>query len=311
MEQMIYVLGAGSLGLLYASRLARTGKTVTLLVKPSQANALGLGITLREGEAALAKRVFVRVKSEANNEADSKTHAEIQISQLIIATKAGQAAAALNKWKACLTDDAEILMLQNGLGSQAEVAAMLTPSQTLLAASVTEGAYLEAVGAVVHAGKGKTLVGRWRGANKTAVAHWVSRLTIAGLAAESVEAIRPVLWHKLAVNAVINPLTAIHNVENGALASRDYKPQVDALCAELLQVFKRLGIVEPEGGLASRIEQVILSTAANRSSMLQDLDKGKKTEIDYITGTLLKVATSLKLALPTHQAMYNAVKAAE
>lgn len=303
MEQMIYVLGAGSLGLLYASRLARTGKTVTLLVKPSQANALGLGITLREGEAALAKRVFVRVKSEA--------HAEIQISQLIIATKAGQAAAALNKWKACLTDDAEILMLQNGLGSQAEVAAMLTPSQTLLAASVTEGAYLEAVGAVVHAGKGKTLVGRWRGANKTAVAHWVSRLTIAGLAAESVEAIRPVLWHKLAVNAVINPLTAIHNVENGALASRDYKPQVDALCAELLQVFKRLGIAEPEGGLVSRIEQVILSTAANRSSMLQDLDKGKKTEIDYITGTLLKAATSLKLELPTHQAMYNAVKAAE
>ncbi|HKM15010.1 MAG TPA: 2-dehydropantoate 2-reductase [Marinospirillum sp.] len=303
MEQMIYVLGAGSLGLLYASRLARTGKTVTLLVKPSQSNALGLGITLREGEAALAKRVFVRVKSEAN--------AEIQISQLIIATKAGQATAALNKWKACLADDAEILMLQNGLGSQAEVAAMLTPQQTLLAASVTEGAYLEEVGAVVHAGKGKTLLGRWSGANKTAVAHWVSRLTIAGLAAESVDAIRPVLWHKLAINSVINPLTAIHNVENGALASRDYKPQVDDLCLELLQVFKRLGIAEPEGGLASRIEQVIISTAANRSSMLQDLDKGKKTEIDYITGTLLKVATSLKLALPTHQAMYNAVKAAE
>ena len=303
MEQMIYVLGAGSMGLLYASRLARTGKTVTLLVKSSQSNALGLGITLREGEAALAKRVFVRVRSEAN--------ADIQIHQLIIATKAGQAAAALEKWQDCLAENAEILMLQNGLGSQAEVAAMLSPQQTLLAASVTEGAYLEKPGAVVHAGKGKTELGRWSGPDQDAAARWVSRLTIAGLAAEPVAAIRPVLWHKLAVNAVINPLTAINKVENGALASRDYKPQVDALCAELLQVFKRLGIAEPDGGLAYRIEQVILSTAANRSSMLQDITAGKKTEIDYITGSLLKAAKALKLELPSHQAMYNAIKAAE
>lgn len=303
MEQMIYVLGAGSMGLLYASRLARTGKTVTLLVKPSQTNALGLGITLREGEAALAKRIFVRVRSEAN--------AEINIHQLIIATKAGQAAAALEKWQDCLAANAEILMLQNGLGSQAEVAAMLKPQQTLLAASVTEGAYLEKTGAVVHAGKGKTLLGRWSGPATDAATLWVNRLTIAGLTAEAVEAIRPVLWHKLAINAVINPLTAINKVENGALASRKYKPQVDALCTELLQVFKRLGIKEPEGSLAYAIEQVILSTATNRSSMLQDITAGRKTEIDYITGALLKAATALKITLPTHQAMYNAIKAAE
>ncbi|NLW03920.1 MAG: 2-dehydropantoate 2-reductase [Pseudomonadaceae bacterium] len=303
MEQVIYVLGAGSLGLLYASRLARTGKTVTLLVKHSQTNSLGLGITLREGEAALAKRVFVRVRSEPS--------AETPIYQLILATKAGQAAAALSKWQDQLADNAEILMLQNGLGSQAEVANLLTLNQTLLAASVTEGAYLEKAGAVVHAGKGVTQLGRWSGPSKDAAARWVSRLTIAGLTAEVTEPIRPVLWHKLAINSVINPLTAVNRVENGALASREYKPQVDALCAELLQVFKRLGIAEPEGGLLYRVEQVILSTAANRSSMLQDMDAGKKTEIDYITGSLLKAAKVLKLNLPVHQALYEAVKEAE
>jgi len=303
MEQVIYVLGAGSLGLLYATRLARTGKTVCLLVKPSHALALNLGITLREGEADLAKRVFVRVRSEPSS--------EIKIQQLILATKAGQAAKALKNWQACLTDDAEILMLQNGMGSQAEVADLLTPQQTLLAASVTEGAYLEKPGAVVHAGKGKTQLGRWSGAAKNAAARWTSRLTIAGLIAEVVEPIRPVLWHKLAVNSVINPLTAVNGIENGALASREYKPQVEALCAELLQVFKRLGIEEPEGGLVNRVEQVILSTAANRSSMLQDITAGKKTEIDYITGTLLKAAKALKLELKTHQTLYSAVKEAE
>lgn len=303
MERVTYIIGAGSLGLLYAARLARTGKTVTLLVKPSQSNALGLGITLSEGEAALAKRVFVRVRSEPT--------AEIKIHQLIIATKAGQAAQALTTWQECLAEDAEILVLQNGMGSQAEVADLLTAKQTLLAASVTEGAYLEKPGAVVHAGKGKTQLGRWSGPSLDAASRWANRLTIASLTAEVAEPIRSVLWHKLAINAVINPLTAVHKVENGALASREFKPQVDALCAEILQVFKRLGIAEPEGGLVNRVEQVILSTAANRSSMLQDIVAGKKTEIDYITGTLLKASASLKLELKAHQALYKAVKEAE
>lgn len=301
--QATCVLGAGALGLLYATRLARTGRPVTLLVKPRQASALGLGVTLREGEAALAKRVFMRVISQA--------YEGLSIQHLILATKAGQAAEALQSWQTYLQEDAQVLMLQNGLGSQAQVADLLKPTQTLLAASVTEGAYLESSAGVVHAGKGKTLLGRWSGADQQAAASWVSRLTIAGLNAEVAEPIRPVLWHKLAVNAVINPLTAMHRVQNGALAGRDFKPLVNNLCQEILLVFKRLGIAEPEGGLAYRIEQVILATAANRSSMLQDIEAGRVTEIDYITGTLLKAARSLKLELVEHQRLFDQIKQVE
>lgn len=303
MENTLFVLGAGSLGLLYAARMARTGRSVTLLVKPEQAAVLGLGVTLQEGEAALPRRLFMRVISQPTP--------ELQISRLLLATKATQAATALQRWLPHLAADAEVLMLQNGLGSQAEVADLLLSGQTLLAASVTEGAYLKQPGAVIHAGKGKTLLGRWSGPSHQASSGWISRLTAAGLDAELVEPIRPVLWHKLAVNAVINPLTAVHRVENGALSGRDFRPQVQVLCEELLQVFRRIGIAEPAGGLTARIEQVILSTAANRSSMLQDIEAGRVTEIDYITGTLLKVARSLELQLPTHETLYQQVKQAE
>lgn len=302
-SQATYVLGAGALGLLYATRLAKTGRPVTLLVKPRQASALSLGVTLKEGESALPKRVFMRVISQP--------YEGLKIQNLILATKAGQAASALKSWQDCLQDDAQLLMLQNGLGSQAEVADLLRSDQTLLAASVMEGAYLESQAAVVHAGKGKTLLGRWSGADHRAASGWVNRLTIAGLDAEVAEPIRPVLWHKLAVNAVINPLTAVYRVSNGALGGREFKPRVDALCQELLQVFKRLGIAEPEGGLAYRIEQVILSTATNRSSMLQDVEAGRKTEIDYITGALLKAARPLKLELVEHQRLYDQIKQGE
>lgn len=302
-EASINILGAGSLGLLYATRLARMGRSVTLLVRPEKVSLLSLGVTLRESQGGLAKRQFMRVVSQPNS--------DMAIHRLIIATKAGQAAEALKTWQASLTEDAEILMLQNGLGSQSQVAELLSPEQTLLAASVTEGAYLEGPAAVMHAGKGKTQLGRWSGKNKQAADAWVSRLTIAGLEAEKVEPIRPVLWHKLAVNAVINPLTAIHRVENGALAGRDFKPQVEQLVKELLAVFKRLGIPEPEGGLAYRVEQVILATAANRSSMLQDVEAGRATEIDYITGTLLKAAKPFGLKLSEHQKLYEQIKRVE
>jgi len=302
-ETSISILGAGSLGLLYATRLARMGRSVTLLVKPEKISSLSLGVTLRESQGGLAKRQFMRVLSQPNS--------DLAIHRLILATKAGQAAAALKTWQSSLADDAEILMLQNGLGSQSQVAEMLGPQQTLLAASVTEGAYLENSAAVVHAGKGKTQLGRWSGKNKQAADAWVTRLTIAGLEAEKVDPIRPVLWHKLAVNAVINPLTAAYQVENGALAGREFKPQVDALVKELLAVFKRLGIPEPEGGLAYRVEQIILATAANRSSMLQDVQAGRTTEIDYITGTLLKAAKPFGLKLNQHQKLYDQIKAAE
>ena len=302
-DQKIYVLGAGALGLLFANRLARTGQSVGLLVRPERAAQLSLGSQLREGPEGSVKRQFMTLLSQADP--------VLKIKRLILATKAGQAAQALAAWQPALAPDAQVLMLQNGLGSQAEVAALLQPGQTLLAASVTEGAYLEQPATVVHAAKGKTQLGRWSGPDLNAAATWVNRLTVAGLEAEALEPIRPALWHKLAINAVINPLTALYQVENGALAGREFRPQVNQLVEEVLAVFQRLGIPEPEGGLAYRVEQVILATANNRSSMLQDVLAGRPTEIDYITGALLKAARALKLELPVSQQLYWQLKAAE
>lgn len=302
-ENKISVLGAGSLGLLYAARLAKGSCAVRLLVKPDKAAQLAGGIQYKDRKGKGSARQFISVLSQPT--------ADMRIGRLIIATKSAQAAPALTSWLPQLTADAEVLMLQNGLGSQAQVAQLLTPQQTLLAASVTEGAYREGAATVVHAGHGKTQLGYWSGANKQAVAAWVARLTAAGLEAEGVEAIRPLLWHKLAVNAVINPLTAIHRVENGALTGRDFKPQVKAMLDEISQVFQRLGIPEPAGGLAERVEQVMLATAANRSSMLQDVLAGRPTEVDYILGSLLKAAKPLGLQLKQSQALYEQVKAVE
>lgn len=302
MPDTTYILGAGSLGLLYTAKLARSGR-VGLLTKPEHCHLFSLGINYKSSPSTISKKIFVRVISHLSE--GSKIH------RLILATKAGQAAQALSSWLEFLADDAQILMLQNGMGSQAEVAQLLQPKQSLIVASVAQAAYLEEPNLVVKAGQGVSQLGFWQGPNPDVAQQWLSRFTAAGLDYQPVDNIRLALWHKLAVNAVINPLTALYQVENGALAGQKFRPLVAELVAEINELFKRLGIEQPAGGLANRVDDLVIATAQNHSSMCQDLRQGKITEIEYITGSLLRAAKAVKLKMPQHEILYNQIKRIE
>jgi 2-dehydropantoate 2-reductase len=103
--------------------------------------------------------------------------------------------------------------------------------------------------------------------------------------------INTALWTKLAVNCVINPLTAVYGCRNGALAERpELAVRVTQLCREVAQVSYAAGFTDTAQTIDNMVARVIQATAANRSSMLQDVQAGRPTEIDYITGYLLKVA---------------------
>lgn len=302
MPNTTYILGAGALGLLFATKLARTSR-VGLLVKPLHTNNLSLGINYQATASAASKKVFIKLLSQPTP--------NLKINRLILATKASQAAKALSQWQDNLAKDSQILLLQNGMGSQAEVAKLLLPSQSLLAASVAQAAYLKAANQVVEAGQGVSQLGYWQGPNPEVTQQWLSRLTTAGLSFRLTSNIRQALWHKLAVNAVINPLTALHKVANGQLASSEFQPQVKALIEEISLLFSRLGISQPEGGLKANIDTIILATAQNFSSMYQDLTQGKITEIDYITASLLKAAKAARIQLPEHEKLYQQIKELE
>lgn len=297
-DSHIHILGAGALGTLYACRLSRTGRPLVMLVKPDRLETLAAGVYYRESEQASAKRIFMSVADQV---------APASVHHLILTTKAPDAAAAIAAWRPALADQANVLMLQNGMGCQAEVAEYLGPQQTLVVGSVTEGAYLESPGRVIHAGVGETVLGHWSGPDIRAVAQWQNLLMVAGLEVSNVAEIRPILWHKLAVNAAINPLTALYECNNGGLASPDLKPKVEALNRETLALFKRLGIPLPAEGLQEMVERVIYATARNQSSMLQDVKAGRSTELRYITGALLRAAKALKVRLPHHEQVYRAL----
>ena len=121
--------------------------------------------------------------------------------------------------------------------------------------------------------------------------------------------IRPQLWRKLAVNCVINPLTALWNCPNGEL--KNHPQEVASLCAEVAAVVEREGLHTSADDLRCYVEQVIESTAENISSMLQDVRALRHTEIDYITGYLLKRARAHGIAVPENARLYDLVKRKE
>lgn len=222
---------------------------------------------------------------------------------LVVTTKAADTLPALQQWAAQLPAVDRILLLQNGMGQQQACADWLQQQGLpcrLWAGISTEGAYLDTAAGqpprVVHAGAGNTLAGPWQeDASGIALPPAVT----------AVADIRQPMREKLAINAVINPLTALFRCRNGELVSnRRYHTQLLALAQETATLSEQLGwsLSEP---LEQRAEAVARATAANRSSTLQDILAGRPTELPWITGYLLHCAHKAGVPAPLNSSIYQ------
>lgn len=104
------------------------------------------------------------------------------------------------------------------------------------------------------------------------------------------------LWRKLALNCAINPLTVLHACQNGGLLG--HLAEVHGLCTELAALLRRCGQPQAAEGLEEEVQRVIVATAANYSSMYQDVHAGRRTEVHYLLGHACRVAARHGLQLP-------------
>ena len=114
--------------------------------------------------------------------------------------------------------------------------------------------------------------------------------------------IRTPMWHKLAINSVINALTAIYQCANGELINHPQgRPRLQQLCIETQDVMSRVGI-EPLGqGLLNSALRVLQQTALNKSSMLQDCQAGRPTEVEAINGYIIQQGALYHLPCAGHK----------
>lgn len=279
-----HILGAGSLGTLWATRLARAGLPVRLILRDQarlQAYQATGGLTLVEqGQAS-----FHAIPGETVDSPDP-------IARLLVACKAYDAQQAVSQLAARLAPDAELILLQNGLGSQDAVAAQV-PQARCICASSTEGAFRDGDWRVVFAGHGYTWLGD---ASHPAPPLWLDELSASGIPHEWSADILTRLWRKLALNCAINPLTVLHDCRNGGLL--EHHCEVAMLCVELTELLERCGQPVAAQNLQQEVERVIQATAANYSSMYQDVANRRRTEISYLLGHACDMAARHQLNLP-------------
>jgi len=279
-----HILGAGSIGNLWACHLIDSKFPVTLILRNQQKLDL----------FNLTKGIWLKqVLYPTNAELATASHT---INQLLITTKAQDTEQAFNSIRQRISATAKVIVLQNGMGSQQWVKEQL-PQADVVWGSTTDGAWLKEPFAVEHAGKGCTRIG-----SPDNNPQWLNTLNKGFLSIELDENIEVTLWRKLAINCAINPLTAFYQCQNGELTKNPkYLAEMTEICLEVEAVAKAAGIYLFAEPLITHACEVAELTAENYSSMMQDVRQGRITEIDAITGYLYKIATQHGIPTPKNQ----------
>ena len=300
----IGILGAGSIGLHLAGQLALNGKDCVLICRTEQqaAKINTEGLLYQD-----VKGCSSTLKIKAVTMGDCIPCLDF----IFLTVKQPQLPSVLKYLKSINNLKLKIVSFQNGLGHEKLLAEHLGEAQPLFFASTTEGAYRISPSHVRHTGHGQTFVGVWDQSQPFGkYTEEVCRLFVGTSLVVSAEVeMKPRLWKKLIINSCINPLTAILNVQNGLLLeSSSTLELMDCLFAEAALV-ARLEDVEIVDNFMKEIVDVCRNTYQNKSSMLQDIEAGRQTEIDYICGAIVQAAHQHGVKVPIQQSMLNLIKA--
>jgi len=296
-RESVLIVGTGALATLFAARLARSGVGVTMLGTWHE----GLSALRRQG----ARLVNARGREERHPVTATANPNDLpRIQFALVLVKSWQTKRAATDLAACLAEDGLALTLQNGLGNRELLAGRLGPHRVALG-STTTGATLLGPGLAKPGGEGRISV-----ETHDRLHALVCMLESAGFQVEVVKDASAVIWRKLVINAAINPLTALLRVPNGQLLERpSARALMRSLAAETAAVATAEGTRLARRTAVSAVENVALRTAANHSSMFQDIQRGAPTEIDAICGAVTRAGRKHRLPTPLNQTCLQLVQA--
>lgn len=207
--------------------------------------------------------------------------------------------------------DTIVVSLQNGCGNVEQIAEVVENAQ-IVCGITAHGATKLGEGHVRHAGAGPTWLAPFLAERRELAGRVADLLTKSGMDATVVDDMQSMIWSKLIINSAINPLTAISNVWNGQLLEDpELRKTMRKAASEAAAVARAKGMALMYGDEVEEIEKVCRATSKNISSMLQDVRRGRRTEIDSITGVIVKEAHALGVEVPTNEMLLERVHAIE
>ena len=293
----ILIVGTGALATLFAARLTEAGHSVSILGTWKS----GL-VTLRSKGARIVNADGTESAYKVHVTNDPRECEDMK--HALVLVKAWQTECIANQLKECLADDGLAVTLQNGLCNYETLTRSLGPARVALGATTT-GATLLGPGSVRAGGEGIISIERHQ-----AIGPMEEALKSARFSVKLVHDAQSLVWGKLVVNAAINPLTALLGLPNGELLERPSARQViSALAREVADVAAAEHIRLPFDDPVKAAEDVARKTAANHSSMFQDIRRGAPTEIDAICGAVVEIGKRHNMETPANWACWRLVKA--
>lgn len=288
----ILILGPGAVGSLWATKFKLAGHNVSLWGRSSNSEQL---LQLDDNPAI----------SFSNQHIPSVQNADL----IVVTVKAWQVESAIEPLLPYISEDTIIMLMHNGMGT-APLLEAKRPDNPLIVATTTHGAYKPSKEQVLHTGQGNTQLGGFNA--KGAQCDFLAEVMNHALPEVNWNPnINAALWTKLAINCAINPLTAIHQCKNGELAAPEFATELANITRELVEIMNKEGIKVDFDSLHTTVMQVVNATAANYSSMRQDVYHQRRTEIDFITGYLLKAAEKHHISTPENAKLYQRIKQIE
>ncbi|MFB6266527.1 MAG: ketopantoate reductase family protein [Halodesulfurarchaeum sp.] len=306
----IAILGAGSLGSLFGGLLARE-RPVTLIGHEGEhirvIREQGLEIADPDGDS-------FHVEPRATTD-----HAAVADADLVVLTvKSYDTERAMRDVEPHL-EDAPVLSLQNGLGNE-ETIAEFVPSEQVIGGTTSHGALLEKPGLVRHTGTGDTTIGAYGTIDEeetTSTPHGLSDVAAvfqeAGIETEVVTDVSRAIWEKVLVNVGINAATALARVQNGRMWDTGPGSRLlEAAVGEALEVARAAGIEFGTGTDPIELARTVARrTQTNRSSMLQDVEADRRTEIEALNGAIVRRGEAHGIDVPVNRTLADCVRLAE
>jgi 2-dehydropantoate 2-reductase len=300
----ILILGAGAMGSLLGARLSQTEAKVSLLTtnKRHIQSIRQTGLTVEELDGSR--------QCYALSAYDAPISLKETPDLVIVVVKTYDIENAIAGVADHCSPNTIFLTLQNGIGNWERIARMVG-RDLVLVGTTAQGATLVEPGLIRHGGNGPTFIGEPQGPPSHRVLSVVDLFQRSGLKTEARDGMEHLVWEKLHANVGINAITALTGVRNGFIAETAVAGELCSAAVKEAMLVARAKGVEIDPDMPERVLTIARSTAVNRSSMGQDVDRRERTEIDAINGAIVAFGQEAHIPTPVNQTLTRLVKILE
>lgn len=299
------IVGAGAMGCLFSAKLHLSGFDVTLFnrenerVKWIEREGIQLITVDNEQVQAFVPVIYDTGKLE-------------KYDLILILVKSFATEAVLTELKHIVDENTIVLSLQNGVGNL-EIMQKVVPRADLGIGGTGSGASVLNIGMIAHRATGVTNIGFIEDRQPDKYLYISEMFSKSGIETVITEDVQSVIWTKLMINVAFNSLTAITRLRNGdVILPKAGESLVRELLTEALEVAEKEGV---EILYANPIEDILqighTQIARNQSSMLTDVLKSRKTEIEVINGAIVKYGKKHGISTPYNELMMALIKVIE